>query len=93
MRLRHKDRNFKRTHENTSDWQDQMIKDLNVASVKIFLTMGMAVGGIAAWAMDHFETKEHAASAKDSRDREYDHLDRRFDILDHKVDILLERKD
>ncbi len=69
-----------------------MIKDLNVASLKVFLTMGMVVGGIAAWAMDHFETKEHAASAKDSRDREYDHLDRRFDILDHKVDILLERE-
>lgn len=68
-----------------------MNKFLSMAGIKFMLMIGAAVGGIAAWALDHFETKEHVMSLKESRDREMDHFDKRLDAIDGKLNILIER--
>lgn len=69
----------------------QMNRVIGVSLFKLLVTFGMATGGIAAWAIDHFETKEHVQTLREARDREIDHMDKRFDNLDKKIDLLLDR--
>lgn len=69
-----------------------MNKYITLSAIKFFITVGMSVGGLAAWAVGYFESKEHVLTLKESRDREYDHLDKKLDGMDHKIDILMERR-